>query len=243
MNRSRFTTSHPVMSTCKGSMVKTGMVKTGAKCERKALANGYCGYHKAQANKQPSCTASVQKSETQCTRPAHGKAQADTLAAPPEGEQPKAAKQSKSAKQSKATDTLAAPPEGKQTRSRRAAAGANPKQVPVSRRDMVCAIADERMLQQMKQVVDLHSTYDKIFIGKASGGNPPEKRWSRKYEPMGYERMEVLCRVPTVEGALWLEKELIAHFKLVDGVNIQNPIAGGGGAKGKDPGYVYLVLG
>ena len=108
---------------------------------------------------------------------------------------------------------------------------------------MVCAIADERMLQQMKQVVDLHSTYDKIFIGKASGGNPPEKRWSRKYEPMGYERMEVLCRVPTVEGALWLEKELIAHFKLVDGVNIQNPIAGGGGAKGKDPGYVYLVLG
>ena len=231
------------MSTCKGSMVKTGMVKTGAKCERKALANGYCGYHKAQANKQPSCTASVQKSETQCTRPAHGKAQADTLAAPPEGEQPKAAKQSKSAKQSKATDTLAAPPEGKQTRSRRAAAGANPKQVPVSRRDMVCAIADERMLQQMKQVVDLHSTYDKIFIGKASGGNPPEKRWSRKYEPMGYERMEVLCRVPTVEGALWLEKELIAHFKLVDGVNIQNPIAGGGGAKGKDPGYVYLVLG
>jgi hypothetical protein len=40
-----------------------------------------------------------------------------------------------------------------------------------------------------------------------------------------------------------LERRLIAHFKSEDGVNVQNPIAGGGGAKGKDPGYVYLVIG
>ena len=59
----------------------------------------------------------------------------------------------------------------------------------------------------------------------------------------GYERMQVLCETPTVKGALWLEKELIEHCKRVDGVSIQNPIAGGGGAKGKAPGYVYLVVG
>ena len=55
--------------------------------------------------------------------------------------------------------------------------------------------------------------------------------------------MQVLCETPTVKGALWLEKELIEHCKRVDGVSIQNPIAGGGGAKGKAPGYVYLVVG
>ena len=43
--------------------------------------------------------------------------------------------------------------------------------------------------------------------------------------------------------ALRLEKRLIAHFKETGGMNIKNPIGGGGGAKGKDPGYVYVVLG
>ena len=93
------------------------------------------------------------------------------------------------------------------------------------------------------RVIDLYAIRDMLFIGKASGGNPPEKRWTQKYAALGYERMQVLCEVPKVRDALWLEQQLIAHFKAVDGVNVQNPIAGGGGAKGKDPGYVYLVIG
>ena len=113
----------------------------------------------------------------------------------------------------------------------------------ISRELMVHSKCTAEILERLKIVVDLYAIRDKLFIGKASGGNPPEARWSQKYEALGYERMQVLCEVPHVEDALWLERQLIAHFKSVDDVNIQNPIAGGGGAKGKDPGYVYLVIG
>jgi hypothetical protein len=108
---------------------------------------------------------------------------------------------------------------------------------------MISADDRESIVARLQTIIGLYAIRDKLFIGKASGGNPPEKRWSQKYEVLGYERMQVLCEVPRVEDALWLERRLIAHFKSEDGVNVQNPIAGGGGAKGKDPGYVYLVIG
>ena len=114
---------------------------------------------------------------------------------------------------------------------------------PVSRELMISADDRESIVARLQTIIDLYAIRDKLFIGKASGGNPPEKRWSQKYEVLGYERMQVLCEVPRVEDALWLERRLIAHFKSEDGVNVQNPIAGGGGAKGKDQGYVYLVIG
>ena len=113
----------------------------------------------------------------------------------------------------------------------------------ISRELMIHSTGPTEILKRLKTVIDLYAMRDKLFIGKASGGNPPEARWSQKYESLGYERMQVLCEVPRVEDALWLERQLVAHFKSVDDVNIQNPIAGGGGAKGKDPGYVYLVIG
>ena len=231
------------MPVCKGSMAKTG-----AKCEKHALCNGYCGYHKGQATEEvvtrQRCKGTLVKTGDDCTRPAYAngycgyhKAQADLTHVTP-------TKQTLAV--TPTNQTLAVTPTTpvrNSTRSARVVAPRQPKHNAVSRHGMICATADERTLLVLQELVDVYSTYDKIFIGKASSGNTPEKRWSQKYESLGYERMQVLCETPTVQGALWLENELIAHCKRVDGVNIQNPIAGGGGAKGKPPGYVYLVVG
>ena len=138
----------------------------------------------------------------------------------------------------------AAPPECRRNCTR--GARKTPSKAPVSnvsRELMVHSDDVEATLKRLVRVINLYAIRDMLFIGKASGGNPPEKRWTQKYAALGYERMQVLCEVPKVRDALWLEQQLIAHFKSVDGVNVQNPIAGGGGAKGKDPGYVYLVIG
>jgi hypothetical protein len=237
---------------CKGVLIKTGL-----KCTRSAYGNGYCGYHKGQANvthavptkqtpavtliprasnnTRPVCKGVLIKTGLKCTRSAYDngycgyhKGQANVTHVVP-------------TKQTPAVTLI--PCASNRVRPARAVAYRKPKDNAVSRHGMVCAAANEQTLLVLQELVDIYSTYDKIFIGKASSGNTPEKRWSQKYESLGYERMQVLCKTPTVEGALWLEKELIAHFKLIDRVNIQNPIAGGGGAKGKAPGYVYLVVG
>ena len=173
--------------------------KSGEKCTKAAHANGYCGYHKAQASSEHKGVAGENK---------------------------------------------VTPGECRGNCSRAARAAVHKAvTAPVSRELMIRSKDQESTLQRLKTVVDLYAIRDMLFIGKASGENPPEKRWSQKYEALGYERMQVLCEVPRVEDALWLECRLIAHFKSADGVNVQNPIAGGGGAKGKDPGYVYLVIG
>ena len=240
------------MPVCKGSMAKTG-----AKCEKHALCNGYCGYHKGQATEEvvmrQRCKGTLVKTGDDCTRPAYAngycgyhKAQADLTHVTPTNQTLAVTPTKQTLAVTPTKQTLAVTPTTpvrNSTRSARVVAPRQPKHNAVSRHGMICATADERTLLVLQELVDVYSTYDKIFIGKASSGNTPEKRWSQKYESLGYERMQVLCETPTVQGALWLENELIAHCKRVDGVNIQNPIAGGGGAKGKPPGYVYLVVG
>ena len=80
-------------------------------------------------------------------------------------------------------------------------------------------------------------------VGKASGENKPEARWNQKYKPRGYAKMIVICQTSTIEEALALETKLIAYFKdKCDDRLIDNPIGGGGGRAGSNPGYVYLVL-
>ena len=224
------------------------VAKTGTKCEKRALCNSYCGYHKGQATGatvgRPVCKGVLVKTGLKCTRSAYDngycgyhKGQADVTHVT-------LIKQTPAVTPIKQTSAVALIPHASnRVRPARAVAYRKPKDNAVSRHGMVCAVANEQTLLVLQELVDIYSTYDKIFIGKASSGNTPEKRWSQKYESLGYERMQVLCETPTTEGALWLEKELIAHCKRVDGVNIQNPIAGGGGAKGKPPGYVYLVVG
>jgi hypothetical protein len=248
------------------------VAKNGTKCEKQALKNGYCGYHKAQAVREslgrPMCKGVVVKNGLKCTRSAYDngycgyhKTQANVVHVTPSkqtravtpSKQTRAvtpSKQTRAVTPSKQTravtpikQTRAVAPRASTRNNTRPARAAAPMYNAVSRHGMICAAADEWTLLVLQELVGVYSTYDKIFIGKASSGNTPEKRWSQKYESLGYERMQVLCETPTVEGALWLETELIAHCKRVDGVNIQNPIAGGGGAKGKPPGYVYLVVG
>lgn len=123
----------------------------------------------------------------------------------------------------------------------------------------------------LRGVNDSNDTYDTLkkkvgqfatrtgrsfFIGKASGGNKPEARWQDKYRKyhIDYERdngspprwgaftrMIVLCETENVRQALNLEKKIVDYYK-EKGRNIANPISGGGGRLGVDPGYVYLVL-
>jgi hypothetical protein len=222
------------------------MAKTGKKCDRKARENGYCGYHKGQADhlhltlKDAVCVSPMKEHMTKRKEQACLTPVKEHMTKPKEQAAAIAKRRSLHEKQGPALRTTAT---RIGNRPVRAVNHIHSKNTAVTRENMISAIANKQTLLRLQEVVDMHATYDKIFIGKASAGNPPEKRWSQKYDPLGYEHMEVLCETPTVEGALWLEKQLIAHFKRVDNVNIQNPIAGGGGAKGKNPGYVYLVLG
>ena len=69
-----------------------------------------------------------------------------------------------------------------------------------------CLVSYENMMigpaatfDKLCLMVAAHCRRDKIFIGKASGGNRPEKRWGQKYEALGYEQMQVLCQVDTVQ--------------------------------------------
>ena len=193
-------------------------------------ANG-CKLHKNMPTKKEkvTCRGILRKSGEKCTKPAHangycgyhtGQAGAGAVAT-----------------------RQVTPGKCRRNCTRAARAVSHQAVSPVSRELMVTSDDIAETLRRLVTIIDLYAIRDRLFIGKASGGNHPEKRWSQKYAALGYERMQVLCEVPKVRDALWLEQQLVAHFKSVDGVNVQNPIAGGGGAKGKDPGYVYLVIG
>ena len=211
------------MSICQGVLIKDG-----ERCTRRARANGYCGYHKATILpvEMSICQGILVKDGEKCTRRARENGYCGYHKAQANEDSPDIAKVGRTRLPCVSAREIS-----------------DTRPAIVDRKLMVCAEADDATLATMKGLVDSFSSQDKIFIGKASAGNPPEKRWSQKYESIGYERMMVICRTPTVEGALWLEKELIKHFKRIDGINIKNPIGGGGGAKGKDPGYLYVVLG
>jgi hypothetical protein len=111
---------------------------------------------------------------------------------------------------------------------------------------MIDGYADTKTLNTLKKKVGQFATRTgkHYFIGKACGTHKPEKRWTEKYEPRGYDKMIVLCRTPSPKEALWLEAEMITYFKdKKEGRHIDNPIGGGGGRTGDGQGYVYLVLG
>lgn len=67
--------------------------------------------------------------------------------------------------------------------------------------------------------------------------NYPERRWNQAYKTI-YDKMLVVYKTSSIKYVSALEFELINH----NWFHCDNLIAGGGGAIGKPPYYLYVVL-
>ena len=177
------------MSICQGILIKDG-----EKCTRRARDNGYCGYHKAQAIVGSPDLAKGGRNELATLLPVEMSICQGILIK--DGEKcTRRARDNGYCGYHKAQAIVGSPDlaKGGRTRLPRASAREIPDTRPatVGRKLMVCAEANDATFATMKGLIDSFSSQDKIFIGKASRGNPPERRWAQKYESMGYERMEV----------------------------------------------------